>query len=69
MGFWVSIVGLLITFVGRSLGLLLYAFDFYCAAQGLRTRKRGKAIATIVILAISILIFIIEIILILDNMN
>lgn len=69
VGFWISIAGLLISFVGVSFGLLVYAFDFYCAAQGLKTRKRGKAIATIVISAISILILIIEMILVLDNME
>lgn len=69
VGFWFSIVGLIISFIGVSFGLLVYGFDFYCAAQGLKTRKRGKAIATIVLSAISILILIIEMILVLNNME
>lgn len=56
IGFWISIFGLLASFFGVSYGLLVYIMDFYFASQGLKTKKRGKAIATIVMSIISILI-------------
>lgn len=58
IGFWISILGLLGSFAGVVMGLLVYVMDFYFASQGLKTRKRGKAIATIVLSIISILIVI-----------
>lgn len=62
IGFWISILGLIGSFAGIMMGLLVYIMDFYFASQGLKTRKRGKAIATIVLSIISILIVIIELI-------
>lgn len=62
IGFWISIFGLLGSFAGIMMGLLVYVLDFYFASQGLKTRKRGKAIATIVLSIISILIVIIQLI-------
>lgn len=62
IGFWLSILGLLGSFAGIMMGLLVYVMDFYFASQGLKTRKRGKAIATIVLSIISILIVIIQLI-------
>lgn len=56
IGFWISIFGLLGSFGGVAMGLLVYVMDFYFAAQGLKTRKRGKAIATIVMSILSILV-------------
>lgn len=56
IGFWISILGLLGSFFGVVMGLLLYILDFYFAAQGLKTRKRGKAIATIIMSILSILV-------------
>ena len=58
IGFWISILGLLGSFAGIMMGLFVYILDFYFASQGLKTRKRGKAIATIVLSIISILIVI-----------
>lgn len=60
-GFWVSILGLLASFVGVSYSVFIYILDFYFASQGLKTRKRGKAIATIVMSIISIVIIILQI--------
>lgn len=60
VGFWFSLVGLLASFFGISYGIILYIMDFYFASQGLKTRKRKKAIATIVLSIISILIILIE---------
>lgn len=60
IGFWISILGLLGSFAGIMMGLFVYVLDFYFASQGLKTRKRGKAIATIVLSIVSILIVIIQ---------
>ena len=42
IGFWISILGLLCSFTGVAMGLLVYIMDFYFASQGLKTRKRGN---------------------------
>lgn len=60
IGFWLSIFGLVCSFFGMMMGFLVYVMDFYFASQGLKTRKRGKAIATIVLSIISIIIIIVE---------
>lgn len=62
VGFWVSIAGILISIFGISYGVIIYILDFYFAAQGLKTRKKGKAITTIVLSVISILILILQLI-------
>ena len=59
-GFWLSLLGLLASFVGVAYGVIIYMLNFYFASQGLKTRKRGKAIATIVLSIISILIIILQ---------
>lgn len=60
-GFWLSIIGLLASFVGVVYGVIIYILNFYFASQGLKTRKRGKAIATIAMSIISIIIIVIKI--------
>ena len=62
IGFWLSLAGLLASFLGVAFGIILYILDFYFAAQGLKTRKKGKAVATIVLSIVSIIIIIIEIV-------
>lgn len=62
VGFWVSIAGILISIFGISYGVIIYLLDFYFAAQGLKTRKKGKAITTIVLSVISVLILILQLI-------
>lgn len=62
IGFWLSILGLVCSLFGVTYGVIIYIMDFYFASQGLKTTKRGKAIATIVLSIISILIVIIELI-------
>ena len=42
IGFWISILGLLGSFAGIMMGLLVYVLDFYFASQGLKTRKRKR---------------------------
>lgn len=61
IGFWLSIVGFLCSFLGVTYGVIIYVLNFYFASQGLKTRKKGKAIATIVLSIISILIVILYI--------
>ena len=61
IGFWISIIGLLLALFGASYGIIIYIMDFYFASQGLKTRKRGKAIATIVLSIISIIIIILTV--------
>lgn len=62
IGFWLSILGLVCSFVGVAYGILIYIMDFYFAAQGLKTSKRKMAIATIILSIISIAITILWIV-------
>ena len=62
MGFWLSIIGLLASFVGVAYGVIVYILNFYFASQGLKPRKRGKAIATIVMSIISIIIIVMQLV-------
>lgn len=63
IGFWLSILGVVLSLLGITYGVIIYMLNFYFASQGLKTKKRGKAIATIVLSIISIFIIICEIIL------
>lgn len=56
VSFGFAIFGLILSIFGLAYGLIFYAIILYYAAKGLNTRKRGKAIATIIISIISILI-------------
>ena len=58
IGFWLSVFGLFASFFGVAYGVFVYIIDFYFASQGLKTKKRKKAIATIVLSIISILVII-----------
>ena len=58
IGFCLSLIGLLLSIFGFMFGVLIYILEIYFACQGLKTRKRGKAIATFIIAGISILIII-----------
>ena len=55
-GFVISIVGLLLSFVGYTYGIVLYILEFYFASCGIRTKKKGFAIATFVLAGLSVLI-------------
>ena len=59
IGFVMSIIGLLLAFVGHMYALWLYALEFYFAAQGIRSDKKGFAIATFVLGGISVVILVI----------
>lgn len=67
IGFWLSILGLVCSLFGVTYGVIIYIMDFYFASQGLKTTKRGKAIATIVLSIISIFIVIIELIIVANS--
>lgn len=62
VGFWLSIFGLVASFFGIAYGVIVYILNFYFASQGLKTRKKGKAIATIVMSIVSIIIIVIKLI-------
>ena len=62
IGFWLSLFGLLISFAGLTYGGIMYILNFYFASQGLKTRKRGKAVAIIVLSIVSILITIFQLV-------
>lgn len=61
VGFVMSIVGLLLSLVGVTYGLLLYMLEFYFAACGIKTEKKGFAIATFVLAGLSIVILLITV--------
>lgn len=55
IAFVMAIIGLLMSCAGMSYGVILLILEFYLAIQGLQTKKKGLAIATIVIAIISLL--------------
>lgn len=67
IGFWLSLFGLLCSFIGVTYGVIIYILNFYFASQGLKTRKRGKAIATIVLSIISIVIVFIQLVIVTNS--
>lgn len=62
IAFWMSILGFLFSFFGVTYGVIIYILEIYFATIGLKTRKRKKAIATIVLAIISIIIIVIELV-------
>lgn len=58
IGFIVAIIGLLITCAGVSYGAIIIFWELWYASQGLNTKKRGFAIATIVMAVINLIILI-----------
>ena len=62
IGFWISIVGLILSFLGIMYGVFIYILEIYFACMGLKTAKKGKAIATFIIAGISVLIIIAQLI-------
>lgn len=62
IGFVMSIAELLLSFLGVNFGLILIILEFYFAVKGLKTNKKGLAIATFVLAVISIIITLIKII-------
>ncbi len=64
IAFVMSLIGLVLSCLGFTYGVALIIMEFYFAFLGIKTKKKGLAIAAIVIAGVSILILIAEIILI-----
>lgn len=60
ISFWISIVMLLASFAGIAIGAIIVIFNYYLAVQGLKSNKKGKAIAAIVMSSIAIFVIIIQ---------
>ncbi|MDE5951693.1 MAG: hypothetical protein K2H12_08960, partial [Acetatifactor sp.] len=60
-GFVISIIGLILSFVGYTFGIVLYMLEFYFAACGIKTKNKGFAIATFVLAGVSIVILVISV--------
>lgn len=67
ISFWVSIVMLVSSFFGIIAGAIIIIFNYYLAIQGLKSEKRGKAIAAIVMSSVAIVVVIVA--LIIDVLN
>ncbi|MCM1283903.1 MAG: hypothetical protein NC180_05300 [Muribaculaceae bacterium] len=63
IGFIISLVGLILSFFGMTYGVLIIFLEYYLGSRGLKSGKRGLAIATIVIASISLVIVVVELIL------
>ena len=63
IGFWLSITGVILAIFGISYGAIIYVLNICFAAGGLKTEKRGKAITTIILSILSVIITIIAVIL------
>lgn len=60
IGFWLSVVGLVLSFFGYIYGIVLECLVFVFAIRGLKSRKRTKAIISIVLSIISIIIILVK---------
>lgn len=63
-GFVIAVIGIVLSCFGFSFGWLIIALEIYFAINGLKTSKKGLAIATLVLSGISILILVVQIVLI-----
>lgn len=61
-GFVIGLVGLLLSFFGITYGAIIIVLEFWCGFQGLQTKKKGLAIATIVLAGISVLLLVLSIV-------
>ena len=60
IGFILAIMGLLLSFLGMMYGLIVYMLVCYFAYNGMSSEKRGLSIATFIICALSIVIFVMK---------
>lgn len=58
VGFVMSLLGLVLACFGGAYGAILIALELYFAIQGLKTSKKGLAIATLVLAGVSVLILV-----------
>lgn len=56
IGFWLSIISLICALFGSPLNFIINIFIFTLAGQGINSNKKKKAIASIIILIISIIL-------------
>lgn len=56
IAFVISIIGLLLSFIGVTFGLIIVLFEYGFAIQGLKSSKKNLSIATIVLASITLLI-------------
>lgn len=62
VGFVMSLIGLLLSCFGATYGVILIMLEFYFAIQGLKTKKKGLAIATIVLASLGICMYLLSIV-------
>lgn len=55
-GFVISIVGLFLSFFGIVYGVIIIVLEYYLGITGLKSNRKGLAVATIVLSSISLLI-------------
>lgn len=60
IGFILAIIGLLLSCIGMMYGWIVYFIVFYFAYNGMSSEKKGLSIATFVLCALSILIFVMK---------
>lgn len=60
VGFIISLVGVLLAFVGFVYGAVLLFVEYYLGIKGLKSNHKGLAVTTIVLASLSILIVIVE---------
>ncbi|MCQ2502484.1 MAG: hypothetical protein MJ084_01830 [Saccharofermentans sp.] len=53
IGFWASIAGVVLMFLGVAIGGVVYVFDIYAAIQGFQVGKKAKSIVTLILSAVS----------------
>ncbi len=63
VGFVLSIIGILLMCLGVTFGAIIIFFEYYFAIQGLKTRKKGLAIATIVFASIAAVMTVVNLVL------
>ena len=61
VGFYLSIGGVLLSFLGATYGVIIYIMEFYFASIGLKTNKKPLAIITIILALLSFIITIIQV--------
>lgn len=61
-GLLVCIIGFILPFFGYSFGLLMLLVEFYCGIVGLKSSKKGCAVATVVLAGISSVILIVRVV-------
>lgn len=56
IAFVLSIIGLILSFVGVTFGLIIIIIEYFFAVQGLKTKKKGLAIVAIILASLALII-------------